>query len=124
MELKIFMSGVCLDVRSAEIYLEIELAVPCWQHLTLFGRMLNVSEEVINRMAHVNHWQLSRFIGSGTYAAQLEFIALSVEGLLLKKRRHTFSSILFRGPPPPSPLPKTSKAVSLDSRFLWFVIPF
>ena len=40
--------------------------------------MLDVSEEVINRMAHVNHWQLSRLIGSGTYAAQLKFVALSI----------------------------------------------
>lgn len=34
----------------------------------------------------------------------------------------TFSSILDRGPPPPSPLPKTSNEVSDDSRFCQLVV--
>ena len=34
-----------------------------------------------------------------------------------KYLQHTFSSILAKGPPPPSPLPKTKRAESDDSRF-------
>jgi hypothetical protein len=33
------------------------------------------------------------------------------------RRIRTFSSILASGPPPPSPLPKTRRAVDVDSKF-------
>ena len=44
-------------------------------------------------------------------------VLCSTAGLL------TFSSIFERGPPPPSPFPKTSSAVSEDSKFCGKPIP-
>ena len=81
-----------------------------------FGVLQDDVEEVFDRVSHVHRRKLTVRVASGTDATELQ----KIEHMRRPKNHWdllTFSNILERGPPPPSPLPNTSNEMSDDSRF-------
>ena len=112
----------CLgDSRQSDYLISHICGSPIGQSLPATRTFGHIFEKVLNRVTHVHNRQLPMRVRRSAYASQLE--NCSVQMLLWSTASLTFSSIFERGPPPPSPFPKTSSAVSEDSKFCGEPLP-
>ena len=74
-------------------------------------------EEIVHGVAHVHWGNVPRAITRCPYASELDPKVNPRSRPRRSTDALTFSSIFGSGPPPPSPLPKTSREMSEDSRF-------
>lgn len=91
---------------------------PVRQGFAFVRGLFDILKELIHGMTHTNWRKFTMGVGHSTNAAQL-YPKLKHDPSFSKCRLRTFSSIFGSGPPPPSPFPNTSKAVSEDSRFYY-----
>jgi len=92
-----------------------ENGVPVGQNVANLSLTFESLEELVNRLSHGNWWKFASIVRRRSDTAELEITSSAYRGNTVKGI--TFSSMAAKGPPPPSPLPNTRSALSVDSIF-------
>lgn len=90
--------------------------LPVRQFLPILRVSCQLVKELVNGTTHVDRGKFAMGVGDCTNTTKLHHRIRKRSGKQALLRL-TFSNILARGPPPPSPFPKTNNDLSEDSKF-------